>query len=150
MAYINQLPLLDEVSPGDNLVVYAPNSGDTRRLPVSELTEYLQDQLNAPGFQNQYAAPSVSGTVVTVRDDSDDTWLILQPVAAYAAMTILLPALANCMNGQELLVNCTQSVTTLTTSGNGATVVGAPTTLAANAFFRLKFDSLSDTWFRVG
>jgi hypothetical protein len=51
---------------------------------------------------------------------------------------------------QELLVNCTQAVTTLAVSGNGATVTGAPTTLAANAFFRLRFDQASSVWYRVG
>jgi hypothetical protein len=41
-------------------------------------------------------------------------------------------------------------VTTLTINGNGKTVVGGPATLAANAFFRLKYDGVLSTWFRVG
>ncbi|MNR16702.1 hypothetical protein D3C85_1333210 [compost metagenome] len=62
----------------------------------------------------------------------------------------MLPAVANIIDKQEVLVNCTQAVTTLTINGNGATVTGAPTTLAANAFFRLKYDQPSTVWYRVG
>jgi hypothetical protein len=61
-----------------------------------------------------------------------------------------MPAVASVIDGQELLVNSTQAVTTLTVAGNGATVAGAPTTLAANGFFRLKFEALVSTWYRVG
>jgi hypothetical protein len=32
----------------------------------------------------------------------------------------------------------------------GATVVGAPTSLAANDFFLLRFDAVTGTWYRVG
>jgi hypothetical protein len=77
-------------------------------------------------------------------------WLILTPVAGYAAGTITLPLSTNVVNKQEILVNCTQAVTTLTINGNGATVTGAPTTLAANAFFRLRYDGVTGTWYRVG
>jgi hypothetical protein len=47
-------------------------------------------------------------------------------------------------------VNTTQAVTALTVAGNGATVNGAPTTLAANGFFRIRFDAVLDVWYRVG
>jgi hypothetical protein len=62
----------------------------------------------------------------------------------------VLPLLANCVDKQEILVNCTQAITTLTVNGNGATVTGAPTTLSANGFFRLRFDGLANVWYRVG
>jgi hypothetical protein len=54
------------------------------------------------------------------------------------------------VDGQQLLVSCTQAVTTLTVAGNGSTVNGAPATLAANAFFRLRFDGVFKAWYRVG
>ena len=47
----------------------------------------------------------------------------------------------NCFpDKQEALVNTTQAVTTLTIGANGATVIGAPTTLATNGFFKLTYD----------
>ena len=48
------------------------------------------------------------------------------------------------------MVSCTQAVTTLTVSGNGSTVNGAPTTLAANGFFRLRYDGVFKAFYRVG
>jgi hypothetical protein len=97
-----------------------------------------------------YAAPSASGFTVTLPDNSSNKWLILTPTAGFAAGTIKLTALANAVDKQEIIVNCTQVVTALTVDGNGATVTGAPTTLAANAFFTLRFDAVLDTWYRVG
>jgi hypothetical protein len=54
------------------------------------------------------------------------------------------------LDKQEILVNTTQAITALTINANGATIVGAPTTLAAGGFFRLRFDGVLDTWYRVG
>jgi len=48
-------------------------------------------------------------------------------------------------------VTCTQAVTTLATTLNGAVAApGVPTTLAANAFFMLMFDMPTLNWYRVG
>jgi hypothetical protein len=77
-------------------------------------------------------------------------FLLLTPGGTYATGTIVLPALAECADGQEVLVTCTQIVTALTVSGNGSTVNGAPSALAANGFFRLRFDGVLDSWYRVG
>jgi hypothetical protein len=90
-----------------------------------------------------------SGFNTQITDGSDNIWLVLTPVAGYAAGTITLPVIANVVDKQEVKVICTQAVTTLTVAGNGATgVVGEPTTLAANDFFTLKYDTLYDTWYR--
>jgi hypothetical protein len=78
-------------------------------------------------------------------------FLLLTPTGGFAAGTITLPAQATCVDGQEVLVTTTQLVTALTVGGNGATAVnGAPTTLAANAFFRMRYDGPAKSWYRVG
>jgi hypothetical protein len=59
-------------------------------------------------------------------------------------MTIAMP---NATDGQRIVVNCTQAVTTL--SYTGGTVNGAPTTIAANGFFTLEFDGVLGVWYRV-
>jgi hypothetical protein len=41
MPTINQLPLINQLSGGDNLVVWVANQGDSRRLPVSTLADWL-------------------------------------------------------------------------------------------------------------
>lgn len=118
------------------------------RAPGTQVLAWLQSALTFTGLSlsQQYAAPSATGFSVSVT--SADSWLILTPVAGYAAGTIVLPATRS--NQQIVRVNCTQSVTTLTVSGNGTTVTGAPTTLAANAFFMLQYDATTNAWYRVG
>jgi hypothetical protein len=107
------------------------------------------------GFVTQYASPNASGYVVTVSPPTAGTpvWLLLTPLAGYANLTINLPA---GVDGQEVLVSSTQAVTgaltvTGATVGAGAQPVnGAPATLAANGFFRLKFNAVQGSWYRVG
>jgi len=152
MPRFNQLTRTDTVSAGDILAVFVQNDGDPRGAAISVLQAYLQDNLNfqTEEFTTQYASPSSTGFSVSILDSSDNVHLILTPTGAFAAGTIALPARANLVDKQEYLQNCTQSVTTLTINGNGATVTGAPTTLSANAFFRLKYDQPSNVWYRVG
>jgi hypothetical protein len=147
---INQLSQIDQVQSSDQIPLYSANNGDARKASVNQLTEYLQENLVVSDNKTtQYAAPSSTGFTVNVQAEGS-TWLLLTPTGAFAAGTILLPAVSTVQDRQELLVNCTQAVTTLTVSGNGATVTGAPTTLAVNAFFRLRFDQASSVWYRVG
>ena len=160
MATINQLTALDAVAAGDLLAIYSQSNGDARKAAISVLQAYMQANLTFPTFSgmgafvSQYAAPSSTGFNVTITDGDDDDeniHLILTPTAGFATGTITLPPVASVVDKQEVLVNCTQQVTTLTVNGNGATgVTGEPTSLAADDFFRLKFDSLTSTWYRVG
>lgn len=132
--------------------VFAINvNGQDYRATAGALVTYLQSALGGGEFTTQYAVPAATGFSVQVNDSDDNTWLIINPLGAYAAGTIVLPAVANCVDGQELIFNCTQAVTTLTIDGNGAVdVLGEPTTLAANAYFRLRFQGASKVWYRVG
>lgn len=152
MPRFNQLTRTDTVSAGDIVAVFVQNDGDPRGAAMSVLQEFMQANLNfqTEEFTTQYGSPSSTGFSVTILNGPDNVHLILTPTGGFAAGTIVLPAVANAVDKQEFLLNCTQAVTTLTINGNGATVTGAPTTLAANAFFRLKYDLLSNVWFRVG
>lgn len=141
------------ISEASQLPFYDPQSGVDRRGPVSDLLALLQSSLTAAGgFITQYAGPNASGFGVTINpaEDGGSVFLLLTPAAGYAAGTITLPQQALCADGQELLVTCTQAVAALTVAGNGSTVNGAPTALAANGFFRLRFDGVFKAWFRVG
>lgn len=134
-------------------------NGSDRRGSVTALAALIGTLLGFPAaaaLLTQYAAPNATGFGVTISPTlsggamGSGVWLLLTPTGGFAAGTITLPAQAECINGQEVLVSCTQAVTTLTVGGNGATVNGAPTTLAANAFFRLRFDGVAKAWYRVG
>lgn len=151
MTTISQLSSLDTLSDGDQFVIYSSGNGCDRKVAASVVADYLQSKItDEDGFISQYASPNASGFSVTVSPSTDgaDVWLLLTPLATYAAGTIVLPA--NAMQGQVVLVTTTQIVTALTVSGNGNSVFGAPTTLAANAFFRLRYDQIIDAWIRVG
>jgi hypothetical protein len=160
MSSINQLSSISSLSAGDLLAFWDASNSDSRKASLTTLMAFLQANLTFTSglyfgaYTTQYAAPSATGFSVTITDGSSDNTnvhLILTPVAGYAAGTIVLPAVASCVDAQEVLVNCTQAVTTLTINGNGATAVtGEPTTLAANDYFRLKFDLPTKTWYRVG
>lgn len=152
MTTINQLSAVDAVVSSDQVPIYSSGQGDARKASMSVIKSFvLSGATTSDDKVTQYAAPTATGFSVTILDSSGTSvWLILTPLAGYAAGTLVLPAVANCVDRQEILVNCTQSVATLTINANGATVIGAPTTLAANAFFRLRFDDVLNTWYRVG
>ncbi len=153
---IDRLSTSDRVVGGDKLPIGSQSSGDDRKIPVSLLLEYMQANLvfTTPCFQaytTQYSVPSATGFNIQITDGSDNIHLILTPTAGYADGTITLPNIINATDKQEVLVNCTQQVTNLVVDGNGATsVTGEPTSIGADDFFRLKYDLVSSTWYRVG
>lgn len=140
------------LSTADGFVIYSATDIGFYYIPTSTVLTYLNDNLTFPGgVITQYSSPSATAFSVSITSDDSDRHLILTPLAGYADGTIVLPLAATCRDGQTLLVNCTQAVTTLALTLNGAAgAVGAPTTLAANAFFTLKYDSPSTNWYRVG
>lgn len=140
-------------STASQIPFYDPQNGQDRRMSVDQLAILLEDELTpAGGLITQYAAPNATGFNVALAPPIDGTsmYMLLTPAAGYAAGTITLPAQALCIDGQELLVSCTQAVTALTVAGNGSAVNGAPANLAENGFFRLRFDGVFKAWYRVG
>lgn len=75
--------------------------------------------------------------------------LYLNHTATIAGHTITLPATSGIKDGHELIVGSRSAVTTLTINGNGATVRGAPTTIAADGFFTLIWSVDAACWFRA-
>ena len=77
-------------------------------------------------FQQQFAAPTL------------------------ATGTVTLPLNTITPDGTEVLITSTQIITTLTVALNGASnAFGAPTTLAANGFARLRFVQSQNSWYRI-
>lgn len=148
MSGIGDLTTTTALAGGDLFPLESAADNDARKTSLTALLAYMQANLifSASDLVQQYAAPSATGFSVAVA--AGNTWLILTPLAGYAEGTIVLPA--NPTNEQVVNVNCTQAVTTLTVNGSGRTVTGAPTTLAANAFFTLRYDQTLNSWFRAG
>jgi hypothetical protein len=150
---INKLTALDTFTGSDLLPVWSQANGDTRKLSGTALAAFIATQVASGKVITQYAAPAATGFTVAIAPlvTGADVYLRLTPVGAYAAGTLTLPAVASCVDGQQLIVFTTQAVTALTIAGNGATaVLGAPTTLAQFARFRLRFDAVSKTWDCIG
>lgn len=138
------------IANDSQLPFFDPGNGQDRKASVAELATLLQG-IGATGEITQYSAPAATGFGVQIAPsvNGGSVYLLLTPVAGYAAGTITLPAESLCVDGQQVRVSCTQAVTTLTVAGNGATVNGAPATLAANGFFTLRFDGVFRAWYRV-
>lgn len=151
LATINKLTEAPTLTGSDQIAVWNAQNADSRRASLNTLLAFLSGEITAADdMVTQYSAPNSSGFNVLVSDGPDSIWLILTPTGTLAAGTITLPALANCVDRQNLLVNTTQAITTLTVAGNGATVNGAPATLTAGGYFRLRFDAVLSSWYRVG
>jgi hypothetical protein len=141
----------DSVDPGDLFTIFKLDESDYRAATLAAVLAWLQASLTFPaGYTTQYASPSATAFNVAVSDSNPgNVHLILTPAAGYADGTITLPPAQTTLDGEMVTVNCTQSITTLVVAGNGATVVGAPAALTANAFFTLKYDLPSAKWYRV-
>ncbi len=148
------LSRVTSISTSDLFMIWSSSAQDYRLAPLDVVMTALANQIATDGeIETQYSAPAATGFSVTIAPsvDGNNVWLLLTPVAGYAAGTVVLPALATLADGQEVIVSTTQAITTLTVSLNGATAAnGAPTTMAANAYFRLKYDATLSSWYRIG
>ena len=139
-----------ELDLGDLIVLYKGNDSDFRAISVPDFMKSINDQLKSNKPTTQYASPNATGFNVLVESDFGDIHLIMTPLATYATGTITLPNVQLLSDKQEVIVNTTQTVTALTINPNGAKVIGAPTSLTANGFFKLSYDAVMKTWYRVG
>ena len=150
MPTINQLPLLDDVSSGDQIPVYSPQNGDSRRLPVSALLTYFEEQYPSPTLTTNIYVPTTGFSIAVPTPATEQQWMLLTPAGTLATGTIVLPLNTTTPNGFEVLVTTTQIITTFTLSLNGAAAAnGAPTTLAANGFFRVRYVQANNAWYRI-
>jgi len=150
MPTINQLSALDSVSSGDQLPVYSQQNGDARRLSVSSLLTFFQQQFAAPTLSTNVYVPTTGFSIAVPTPVSQQQWMLLQPAGTLATGTITLPLNTSTPDGTEVLITSTQVVTALTVSLNGATAAnGAPTALAANGFARMRFVTSTNSWYRI-
>ena len=152
---MSKLAQSSTVSSGDWVVLWKTDQGDYRGVSFADFTAALQSALTLgrPEPDTQYSAPAIDGFSVSIAGvaASNDVHLILTPAAGYANGTLVMPLNTTCRDKQEVTVNCTQAVTALAITANGATsIVGAPTGLLANDFFKLKYDLPTNNWYRVG
>lgn len=150
MPTINQLAGLSQISGGDQLPIYVPNNGDARKVSVTQLLQYFQQTFAAPTVATNLYTPGTGFNVTVPTPTSEQQWMVIQPAGTLAAGTITLPLNTGTPDGTQVLVTTTQEITAFTLALNGAAnAYGAPTTLAANAFFTMRFYQATNSWYRV-
>jgi hypothetical protein len=151
MPTINQLPVLNPVSSGDQIPVYSPNNGDARRASVGSLLTFFQQSFASPTLAVNLFVPGTGFNITVPTPVSEQQWMLLQPATALASGTVTLPLNTGVPDGTSVLITTTQAITTFSVALNGATAIfGAPTTLAATEFFTLRFYQPTNTWYRIG
>jgi len=143
----------DSPTSSDLALIWDNSNSDWKLSSFSSVATLMESLLTSltTAIQEpttQYLTP-VTGFSLTLTG-SADLHLIVTPAATLATGTILLPASTGTADKQLVTVTTSQEITGLTVDGNGATVVGAPTTLVLGGFFALKFDMTTNTWYRVG
>lgn len=150
MPTINQLSLLSQVSPGDQIPVYSTINGDARRLPISALLEYFQKTFASPTMATNIYTPGTGFNISVPTPVSNQQWLLIQPVGTLATGTVTLPLNTQTPDGTEVLITTTQQITAFTLQGNGALqVYGAPGTLSAEDAFRVRYVQATNSWYRI-
>jgi hypothetical protein len=143
---INQLPTLTTASSSDLLPVFSSTEGSAYKMSLNTLLTWFQGNFISPDFTVVTSAPSSTGFTLALDDTSDNLLVILSPTGTFATGTITLPAVADLADGQTIIVCCSQRITALTISGNGATLSGDPSSIAAGGSFAMRYRLATTTW----
>ena len=147
-----RLNITDKIGDSDSVVIWSANNQDYRGAPVELLIDKIQESIKKvdyPPINIQRFNPNANFTL-DIENHEVGTYLILNPSVSITTGSIKMPERYTVTDGQVLLVACAQQVNNFSVDGNNALVIGAPNALAANGFFKLKYDKLSNTWYRVG
>lgn len=148
MPTIHDLSQTSALDGGDEVAIYSPPNSATRKATLDQVAVCVRDLINGEPDDTIYSV-STDAIVVQVATPGGSVWVLLTLTATAASGTIILPTADARAHGQEVLVTCTQTITTLAFNGSGAALIGAPTTVGPTAPFRLKFDLISLTWYKV-
>lgn len=146
---ISALSAASSLSSADILPVV--QGGTTKKATVAQMRAGMVPSggvasLTAVALAPQFVAPT-TGSSTQIADNTGS--VILAPAGTLAAATLVMPA--NPVDGQELIISCSQIITTLTMSPSGAeTILGALTAFTANGFGRWRYRATGTTWYRVG
>ena len=150
MPSINQLPVIGQVSPGDQIPVYTPNNGDARRMSVNALLQYFQQTFASPTLAVNLYVPGSGFNITVPTPVSQQQWMLLQPAGTLATGTITLPLNTGVPDGTTVLITSTQEITSLTIALNGASAIyGAVTTLGAGGAAVYRFYQPTNSWYNI-
>jgi hypothetical protein len=150
MPTINQLPVLNVISSGDQLPVYSPNNGDARRTSIGSLLTFFQQSFASPTVSVNLYVPGSGFNITVPTPVSQDQWMLLQPAGTLATGTITLPLNTGVPDGTSILITTTQEITSLTIALNGATALyGGVTSLSAGTATAIRFYQPTNSWYQI-
>jgi len=150
MPTINQLPVLNTISSGDQLPVYSPNNGDARRTSIGSLLTFFQQSFASPTLAVNLFVPGNGFNITVPTPVSNDQWMLLQPAGTLATGTITLPLNTGVPDGTSVLITTTQEITSLTIALNGASAIyGGVTSLAAGTATAIRFYQPTNSWYQI-
>jgi hypothetical protein len=150
MPSINQLPVIGQVSPGDQIPVYTPNNGDARRMSVNALLQYFQQTFASPTLAVNLYVPGSGFNITVPTPVSQQQWMLLQPAGTLATGTITLPLNTGVPDGTTVLITSTQEITSLTIALNGASALyGGVTFLGAGTATAIRFYQPTNSWYQI-
>lgn len=147
---INQLPTATELSAGNQIPVFLPDEGSAYKASLATLLAFFSENFASPEFETQTSAPTSTGFTMTLTSSASSIWALIAPTGAFASGTVVLPAVADAFDGQQILITSTAGITALTISPNGATLSNVPTGITAGGgSILLRFNDLTSTWYCV-
>jgi len=150
MPTINQLPVLNPISSGDQLPVYSPNNGDARRTSIGSLLTFFQESFASPTLSTNLYVPGSGFNITVPTPVSNDQWMLIQPAATLATGTITLPLNTGVPDGTTVLITTTQEITSLTIALNGASAIfGGVSTLVAGSSTAIRFYQPTNSWYQI-
>jgi len=147
MSAINQLSRSDVLEAGDLVPAYIQEKGDPRAVPLSVFLEFIEQNISVNRLRSTYFTPPFApGFAVSLEPNMH---MIFTPATNFSSGEITLPQAPN--DRDEVLFTTTMGTGTLTfVPGAGKSVSGAPASMTGGQFFRLKYDAVLSTWYRVG
>lgn len=149
MPPIDKLSTIDNVSGSDQVPLYDASNGQARKASMAQVLAYFTSNFASPEFDVTISSP-IAGFNQQLAASTKSIWLLLTPAGTLATGTVTLPPVADCFDGQEILVTSAEQITALTVAGNGATVNGAPTSIGGGGFIKFRYNLLLTSWYCVG
>jgi hypothetical protein len=148
MTAINNLSTIDALAGGDQVPIYDSDAGTARKASLSQFVAYFKSAFASPDYTTILVSPSVSGFNQPIGSQTTNVWLVMTPTGTMATGTVTLPPVADCFDGQQILISCTEVITALTIATNGAGAIsGVPNAIGVGGFIALRFSSSSSLWF---
>lgn len=148
MVQIQQLSTTTSFTTSDLIPIFSSSNGVDMKATGAQLLAFVEANFASPEYDTVISAP-IAGFNQQLASSTTGIWLILNPAGTLATGTITLPAVADCFDGQQIIVTSSAVITALTLTGNGATIVGGPSSIAAGGFFALRLNALQSKWYCV-